>query len=101
MHHFKSPAWFQTIRNHLGAASGLLNDSTEQATLFEDIMALDVGESRVFAPGPFICTDGDGRPKRLGSSMLHMKTRSRLGVDAGVSVLVGEEHDGVGSTGAR
>lgn len=99
VHHFKSPAWFQTIRNHLGAASSLLNSARSQTALFEDIMALDVGESRVFAPSAFVCTDGDGHPERLGSSILHMKTRSRLGVDGGVSVLAGEELDGMRSTG--
>ena len=91
VHHFKSPAWFQTIRNHLGAASGLLSDDRKQAGLFEDIMGLAVGESRVFAPSAFVCIGGDGRPERLGSSVLHMKTRSRLGVDGGVSVLAGGE----------
>ncbi|KAK3616783.1 hypothetical protein LTR22_026957 [Elasticomyces elasticus] len=51
VHHFKSPAWFRSIRNHLGGASGLVNSDKEQATLFEQILTLPVGESRVFAPG--------------------------------------------------
>ncbi|KAK5110983.1 hypothetical protein LTR85_000674 [Meristemomyces frigidus] len=62
VHHFKSPAWFQTIRNHLGGASGLVNSDKEQATLFEQIVTLPVGESRVFAPGAFVHLSADGRP---------------------------------------
>ncbi|KAK5739854.1 hypothetical protein LTS12_025125 [Elasticomyces elasticus] len=90
VHHFKSPAWFRSIRDHLGGASGLVNSDREQATLFEQIVTLPVGESRVFAPSAFVCLGADGQPKRLGSGVLQMKTRSRLGVDAGVSLLAGE-----------
>ncbi|KAK5704493.1 hypothetical protein LTR17_021844 [Elasticomyces elasticus] len=90
VHHFKSPAWFRSIRNHLGGASGLVNSDKEQATLFEQILTLPVGESRVFAPGAFVCLSADGKSKRLGSEVLRMRTRSLLGIDAGVSVLAGE-----------
>ncbi|KAK5711497.1 hypothetical protein LTR17_018372 [Elasticomyces elasticus] len=90
VHHFKSPAWFRSIRDHLGGASGLVNSDKEQATLFEQIVTLPVGESEVFAPSAFVCLGADGQPKRLGSGVLQMKTRSRLGVDAGVSLLAGE-----------
>ncbi|KAK6391835.1 hypothetical protein LTR81_026708 [Elasticomyces elasticus] len=38
VHHFKSPAWFRSIRDHLGGASGLVNSDREQATLFEQIV---------------------------------------------------------------
>ncbi|KAK3613228.1 hypothetical protein LTR22_028240, partial [Elasticomyces elasticus] len=90
VHHFKSPAWFRSIRNHLGGASGLVNSDKEQAMLFEQILTLPVGESRVFAPGAFVCLSADGKSKRLGSEVLRMGPRSRLGIDAGVSVLAGE-----------
>ncbi|KAK5675042.1 hypothetical protein LTR17_027787, partial [Elasticomyces elasticus] len=83
VHHFKSPAWFRSIRNHLGGASGLVNSDKEQATLFEQILTLPVGESRVFAPGAFVCLSAVGQSKRLGSEVLQMRTRSRLGIDAG------------------
>ncbi|KAK3073418.1 hypothetical protein LTR53_005042 [Teratosphaeriaceae sp. CCFEE 6253] len=94
VHHFKSPAWFRSICNHLGGASGLVNSNKEQATLFEQIVTLPVGESRVFAPGAFVCLDADGQPKRLGSGVLQMRTRSRLGFDAGVSLVAGERDSG-------
>ncbi|KAK3067986.1 hypothetical protein LTR53_014795 [Teratosphaeriaceae sp. CCFEE 6253] len=90
VHHSNSPAWFRSIRDHPGGGSGLVNSEREQVTLFEEIVTLPVGESRVFAPGAFICLSTDGRPERLGSGVLHMKTRSRLGTDAGVSLLAGE-----------
>jgi hypothetical protein len=54
VHQFKSPAWFQAIRAHLRGASGFLNTTDEQASMFEDIMGLTVGESKVFAPSAFI-----------------------------------------------
>lgn len=95
VHHFKSPAWFQSIRNRLGGASGLVNSEKEQATLFEQIITLPVGESRVFAPGAFVCLSADGQSKRLGSGVLHMRTRSRLGTDAGVILLAGEGDGGL------
>ena len=52
VHLFKSPAWFRTIRDHLGGASGLVNSDKEQARLFERIVTLPVGESRVLALVP-------------------------------------------------
>ncbi|KAK5726241.1 hypothetical protein LTS12_027462, partial [Elasticomyces elasticus] len=61
VHHSKSPAWFRSIRNHLGGASGPVNSDREQATLFEQIGTLPVGESRVFAPSAFVCLGADGQ----------------------------------------
>ena len=90
VHQFKSPAWFQAIRAHLGGASGFLNTTAEQASMFEDIIRLAVGESRVFAPGAFIHMSDNNQPLRLGSGVLRMKTRRRIGTDGGVSVMVGE-----------
>lgn len=92
VHQFKSPAWFQAIRAHLGGASGLLNITDEQASLFEGIVGLAVGECKVFAPSAFIHMDDNDRPSRLGSGVLQMKTRHRIGVDGGVSVMVGEQN---------
>jgi hypothetical protein len=90
VHQFKSPAWFQTIRNHLGGASSISYSSDGQVSLFEDIIGLGVGESRVFAPSAFVRMDEGEKPERLGSGVIHMKTRTRVGVDGGVSVMVGE-----------
>lgn len=92
VHQFKSPAWFQAIRAHLAGASRLLNSIESQASMFEGIVGLAVGESRVFAPNAFIHMSDSRRPSRLESRVLHMKTRCRVGIDGGVSVMVGEEN---------
>ncbi|KAK5110037.1 hypothetical protein LTR85_001789 [Meristemomyces frigidus] len=63
VHHFKSPAWFRAIRDHLSGASGLVDSDKEQATLFEQIVTLTVGESRVFAPSAFVHLSADGHPE--------------------------------------
>ena len=89
VHQFKSPAWFQTIRDHLGGASDLINSNKDQAALFEQIVTLPVGESKVFAPGAFVSLDPTGQPATLGSEVLQMKTLIRLGVDGGISLLAG------------
>jgi hypothetical protein len=96
VHQFKSSAWFQTIRNHLGGASIMSSSPDEQACLFEDIVGLGVRECRVFAPGAFVRMDDDEKPRRLGSGVIHMRTRTRVGVDGGVSVMVNEENDYAG-----
>jgi hypothetical protein len=85
VHHFKSPAWFQTIRNHLEGASSMSSSPSGKTSLFGEIIGLGVGESRVFAPGTFVRMNGVEKPERLGSGMIHMKTRTRLGV-VGASV---------------
>ena len=92
VHQFNSPAWFQAIRNHLGGASRISSSPDGKTSLFEEIIGLGVGESRVFAPGAFVRMNRMGKPERLGSGMIHMKTRTRAGVDGGVSVMAGEEN---------
>ncbi|KAK1021304.1 hypothetical protein LTS16_026601, partial [Friedmanniomyces endolithicus] len=42
VHHFQSPAWFRSIHDHLGEASGLVHSDKAQATLFEHIVTLPV-----------------------------------------------------------
>jgi hypothetical protein len=95
VHRFNSPAWFTTLRGHLGAASTLAGEEkdedvkTSKAKLFERIIALQTGESLVFSPTSFVrggaqAGDGDAvEPMRLGSGILRMKTRERKGEDSG------------------
>ena len=61
-------------------------------SLFEEIIGLSVGESRVFAPSAFVRMNWIEKPERLGSGMIHIKTRTRARVDGGVSVMAGEEN---------
>lgn len=95
VHRFSSPAWFTTLRGHLGAASDLAEQKSEEETeiskanLFERIIALQTGESLVFSPtswvrGGALPGGGDAvEPKRLGSGVMLMKTRERKGEDSG------------------
>lgn len=87
VHHFKSPAWFTTIRNHLGGASSLTGTSTELEKMFESIMNLRTGESLVFAPEAYVCQDELLAPQKLGAGAMKMRTRKRVGLDRGKSVL--------------
>lgn len=87
VHHFKSPAWFTTIRNHLGGASSLTETSTELEKMFESIMNLRTGESLVFAPEAYVCRDELFAPQKLGAGAMKMRTRKRVGLDRGKSVL--------------
>ncbi|KAK0864680.1 hypothetical protein LTR87_015695 [Friedmanniomyces endolithicus] len=89
VHNFQSSAWFRSIHDHTGGASGLVSSDKEEATLFEQIVTLPVGESRVVAPSAFVCLGADGQPKKHRSAVLHIRTRSRLEIDAGVSLLAG------------
>ena len=86
VHRFTSPAWFGAIKNHLGGASGMVASQEKQEETFNRIVDLDVGESLVFSPASFVCLEG-GVPRKLGSNIMKMKTRMRLGADGGASVL--------------
>jgi len=69
--------------------------------MFERIVDLKVGESLVFSPSSYIGLKNEGGPEKLGSSVMKMKTRMRMGADGGRSVLAiardGGEGDGEGS----
>jgi len=92
VHRFTSPAWFNAIRDHLGAASSLTTKLEAQEKLFQDIIQLQQGESFVFSPSSYLYFEtsvdgGDPVPRKLGHSILKMKTRKRRGQDAGKSRL--------------
>lgn len=88
VHHFKSPNWFNAIKDHLGGASALVMSEKERAELFGDIVNLRVGESLVFAPSAFVCVDDDNQEmSKLGTRHMKMMTRSRKGVDFGETKL--------------
>ncbi len=89
VHRFTSPAWFQSIKEHLSAASSLVATSAEQKALFEEIVKLGTGESFVFSPSSFVCLEG-GKEARLGTGVMRMKTRKRGGRDLGRSKMAGD-----------
>ncbi|KAG9655390.1 hypothetical protein KCU64_g6571, partial [Aureobasidium melanogenum] len=102
VHRFSSPDWMVTLKNHLAGASDLATatDTSDggdvgqkqgPAALFEKIINLDVGESLLFAPSAVLEVDEHGKKKKLGVGCVRFKTRSRLGVDGGQSVLAVRE----------
>jgi hypothetical protein len=97
VHRFTSPDWLSTLRGHLAGASDLvtrgLGDGDKKlgaASLFEKIIELDVGESLLFAPSA-VLEEEEGKVKKLGVQCVKFKTRKRLGVDGGQSVLAVRE----------
>jgi hypothetical protein len=93
VHHFTSPAWFTSIRNHIGGASGFALSPSEQDTMFTKILDLDVGESLVFAPSALLRLSPGGVIGKLGYKALEMKTRRRIGHDGGMSMLASRQAD--------
>nr|OQO25309.1 hypothetical protein B0A51_13959 [Rachicladosporium sp. CCFEE 5018] len=88
VHRFSSQAWFAAIQNHLGAASKVGRSAMEQQITFSQIMDLELGESLVCAPSAVLCLGETGVESKLGDQAIKMKTRTRLGLDGGLSVLV-------------
>lgn len=89
VHRFNSPVWFTAIKDHLAGASSLLASREESDSMSEGIVKLGVGESFVFSPSSYVCADGE-REQKLGIGFMRMKTRSKKGVDSGLSKLAGD-----------
>ncbi|KAH2364084.1 hypothetical protein KXV98_003088 [Aspergillus fumigatus] len=99
VHRFTSPEWLRVLQKHLAGAAE--NPFSAQAqsdmadpqseSLFDRIVALQVGEALLFAPsavvGADICDDGHVKFHRLRNGNLRVKIRSRLTSDGGRSVL--------------
>jgi hypothetical protein len=98
VHRFTSPDLLSTLRGHVAGASDLVTKSQGEggskklgaASLFEKIIELDVGESLLFAPSA-VLEEEEGKVKKLGVQCVKFKTRKRLGVDGGQSVLAVRE----------
>lgn len=91
IHRFSFPAWFHTIKNHLGGASEMRTSREMQKEMFERIVHFNVGEAFVFSPSSYVCMDDETEaPKKLGASVLKMQTRIRKGIDGGMSMLTSE-----------
>lgn len=93
VHRFTSPAWLQTLRRHLAAASA--DTATGDASgLFSQIAGLDVGEALLFAPSAMLhaemTTDpgatSSWRIHKMGVTYLRVRIRNRLTADGGKSI---------------
>jgi hypothetical protein len=99
VHRFTSPEWLRVLHKHLAGAvenpfSAQAHSDTagpQSETLFEQIVALRVGEALLFAPtaivGASLCDDGHVTFHQLRHGNLHVKIRSRLTSDGGRSIL--------------
>ncbi|KAI1839619.1 hypothetical protein JX266_014171 [Neoarthrinium moseri] len=89
IHRFLSPAWYDTLRQHLVAANKQVGSLS--TALLESIVALRTGEALLFCPTAqvevIVTTEGSKRLKALGSSYVKLKVRKRVTVDGGESVL--------------
>lgn len=94
IHRFSSPAWFKSIKNHLGGATSLMGDEEDSKEIMEEIVNLDTGESLVFSPSSYLCTD-NGQAKKLGTGVVRMRTRLRIGDDGGNSKMAVDGVDGI------
>jgi len=95
IHRFNSPAWFDAIKGHLAGASTMVSSPKERDDTFQSIVDLNVGESLVFSPSSFVEVGEEGDVQKLGTLAMMMKTRQRVGVDVGMSVLA----EGMGDLG--
>jgi hypothetical protein len=90
VHYFKSPAWFDAIRSHLGGTSGLIAKGGEQEKLFKSIVSLKTRKSLVFALEAFVCLNKSFEPEKLGTGVIKMKIRKRARANKGMSVLASD-----------
>ncbi|KAF2489092.1 hypothetical protein BU16DRAFT_472031 [Lophium mytilinum] len=86
VHRFTSPAWFATIKAHIGGTSAAAIGSEGQNRMFEEIMALKLGESLLFSPTAAIRVEND-EVETMKGGRVKFKTRPRISHDAGTSVL--------------
>ncbi|KAF8331261.1 hypothetical protein F5887DRAFT_998620 [Amanita rubescens] len=78
LHRFSSPEWWEHIKRHVSAQI-----STED--VFEKIVGLKTGQAMVLAPSGLIL---DGKTvAQIGRLYILMKTRRRITLDGGTSVL--------------
>ena len=76
---FTAPAWATHISAHLG---GLALGANQ---LYEQAVSLRPGEAIAFSPSAYVQDGADA--VRLGSGWLRIRTRKRVTMDGGVSVL--------------
>jgi len=78
LHRFSSPEWWEHVKRHVSAQI-----STED--VFEKIVGLKTGQAMVLAPSGLIL---DGKTvAQIGRLYILMKTRRRITLDGGTSVL--------------
>ena len=84
VHHFSSPSWYQTLKQHLAALAANANTGKSKAGVFDAIVKLRRGEALVFCPKACLdVEDGEFRPLQDGYAKI--KTRPKNSADGGRS----------------
>ena len=110
VHRFRSPAWFETLTNHL---AGVRLTSGNGSDIFETIVGLQTGEALLFSPTAILDLQkearskegesaagenkGDGikplqqpTPKQLQGSYISIRIRQRITADGGKSIMASD-----------
>jgi len=80
LHRFSSPRWWEYIIRHVSAE--ISSDA------FDKVVSLQTGEAIVLSPSGLTMLDNGTTLGRFGRLYIVMKTRKRVTVDGGTSVLV-------------
>ena len=99
VHRFLSPAWFETLKNHLaGARFAGRNDHGSIVDIFRTIVSLKTGEALLFSPTALLDIGAQNprnpfakRPlERLTDSYIKLFIRKRVTADGGRSIMASD-----------
>lgn len=83
VHHFKSPAWYQTLITHIASVRLHGERNTD---LFETIVSLKIGQALVFCPSALLDVQDDAVVS-MRDDFMKLKIRARISADGGRSLL--------------
>lgn len=115
VHRFRSPAWYETLKNHL---AGARLKSVNESDIFQTIISLETGEALLFSPTARLdvgveagsTKDGSTKdrskedestkdetkslqqpiPKQLKDSYIKIRIRKRITTDGGKSIMASD-----------
>jgi hypothetical protein len=99
VHRFLSPAWFETLKNHLaGASFAGKNDHGSIVDIFRIIVGLKTGEALLFSPTALLDIGAQNpsnqfakRPlEKLTDSFIRLFIRKRVTTDGGRSIMASD-----------
>lgn len=83
VHHFRSPAWYETLIKHV---AGVRQQDERDTDLFETIVSLKIGQALVFCPSALLDVQDDAVVS-MRDDFMKLKIRSRISADGGRSLL--------------
>ena len=93
IHLFRSPAWYQVLRNHL---AGVREDSfrpKSELDIFQQVLTLGVGEALIFCPTAIYDVGQDG-PVRATYRYIRLQVREGIATDGGLSITAADKRIG-------